>query len=127
MFAEAAVTLCLTNATAVAVSGMVRDDRSKLTSTKLEGSSLTYREPLAETPFPAVDTGQTGCASLADLALTKPQLVVRPGRSPAAIAAAGGKQADTICSPTHPLKAGQRLTFLYRKSLLGLTTCKETR
>jgi hypothetical protein len=128
MFAEAAVTLCLTNATAVAVSGMVRDDRSKVTSAKLEGSSLTYREPLTETPFPAVDAGRTGCASVGDVALSKPQLVIRPGQSPAAVAAAGGEhRGDTICRPTRPLKAGERLTFIYRKSLLGPMTCKETR
>jgi hypothetical protein len=128
MLLEAAVVLCLTNATNVAVSGLVRDGRFKTTSARLEGTSLNYREPLAETPFPAVDAGQTGCASVDGLALAKPQLVVRPGRSPAVVAAAGGeRRGDTICRPTQPLKPGQRLTFVYRKSLFGQLTCKETR
>jgi hypothetical protein len=128
MLVEAAVVLCLTNATNVAVSGLVRDARFKTTSARLEGTSLNYREPLAETPFPAVDAGQTGCASVDGLALAKPQLVVRPGQSPAVVAAAGGeRRGDTICRPTQPLKAGERLTFVYRKSLFGQLTCKETR
>jgi hypothetical protein len=106
----------------------VRDARFKTTSARLEGTSLNYREPLAETPFPAVDAGQTGCASVDGLALAKPQLVVRPGQSPAVVAAAGGeRRGDTICRPTQPLKAGERLTFVYRKSLFGQLTCKETR
>lgn len=82
MLVEAAVVLCLTNATNVAVSGLVRDGRFKTTSAKLEGNSLTYREPLAETPFPAVEAGQTGCANVDGVTLAKPQLVVRPGQSP---------------------------------------------
>ncbi|MFZ0266633.1 hypothetical protein [Caulobacter sp.] len=128
MLLEAAVVLCLTNATDMAVSGLVRDGRFKTTSAKLEGNSLTYREPLAETPFPAVEAGQTGCASVDGLALAKPQLVVRAGQSPAVIAAANGeRRGDTICRPPRPLKAGERLTFVYRKSLFGQLTCKETR
>lgn len=128
MLLEAAVVLCLTNATNLAVSGSVRDGRFKTTSAKLEGNSLTYREPLAETPFPSVEAGRTGCASVDGLALAKPQLVVHAGRSPAVIAAAdGARRGDTICRPTRPLKAGERLTFVYRKSLFGPLTCKETR
>ena len=128
MLVEAAVVLCLTNATNVAVSGLVRDGRFKTTSAKLEGTSLTYREPLVETPFPAVDARQTGCASVEGVALAKPQLVIRAGQSPAVIAAADGDRGgDTICRPTRPLKAGERLTFVYRKSLFGQLTCKETR
>ena len=128
MIVEAAVILCLTNATDVAVAGMLRDGRFKTTSAKLEGTRLNYREPLAETPFPAVDPGQTGCASVDGVVLAKPQLVVRPGQSPAVIAAAGGqRRGETICRPTRPLKPGQRLTFIYRKSLFGQLTCKETR
>jgi hypothetical protein len=128
MLVEAAVVLCLTNATNVAVSGLVRDGRFKTTSAKLEGNSLTYREPLAETPFPAVEAGQTGCANVDGVTLAKPQLVVRPGQSPAVVAAAGGEhRGDTLCRPTKPIKAGERLTFVYRKSLFGQLTCKETR
>ncbi len=127
MLIEAAVVLCLTNATQAAVSGLVRDERAKVTSAKLEGTSLTYRAPLAETAFPAVEAGATGCASVDGLTLAKPQLVVRSGQSPAAVVAAGGKHADTICRPTRPLASGQRLTFVYRKSLFGQLTCKETR
>ena len=128
MLLEAAVVLCLTNATDLAVSGLVRDGRSKLTSAKLEGTSLNYREPLAETPFPAVDAGKTGCANVDGVTLAKPQLVVRPGQSAAVIAAAGGEhRGDTICRSTRPLKAGERLTFVYRKSFFGPLTCKETR
>jgi hypothetical protein len=127
MIVEAAVILCLTNATDSAVSGLVRDGRFKTTSAKLEGTRLNYRQPLAETPFPAVEAGQTGCANVDGVALAKPQLVVRAGQSPAAVAAAGGKHGDTICRPTRPLKPGERLTFIYRKSLFGPLTCKETR
>lgn len=123
MLLEAAVVLCLTNATDVAVSGLVRDGRSKVTSAKLEGTSLNYREPLAETPFPAVDARQTGCSSIDGLALTKPQLVVRGGRS----VGGGEHRGDTVCRPTQPLKAGERLTFVYRKSFFGPLTCKEIR
>lgn len=123
MIVEAAVILCLTNATDMAVSGRVRDGRSKVTSAKLEGTSLTYREPLAETPFPAVNAGQTGCANVDGVALAKPQLVVRGGRS----VGGGEHRGDTICRPTQPLQAGQRLTFVYRKSFLGPLTCKEIR
>jgi hypothetical protein len=127
MLLEAAVTLCLTNTTPAAVSGLVRDARSKLTSAKLEGTSLNYREPLAETPFPAVEPGKTSCADIDGKAMTKPTLVVRSGQSPAVVAVAGGKHADTICRPPHPVQAGQKLTFVYRKSLFGQRTCKETR
>ena len=127
MLIAAAVTLCLTNATPAAVSGLVRDERAKVTAAKLEGTSLTYREPLVETPFPAVEAGQTGCAPVEGQSLVRPQLVVRAGQSPAAIAAAGGKHADTICRAARPLKPGERLTFIYRKTLLGQLTCKETR
>jgi hypothetical protein len=128
MIVEAAVVLCLTNATNVAVSGLVRDSRFKTTSAKLEGTSLNYREPMAETTFPAVEAGQTGCASIDGLALAKPRLVVRSGQSPAVIAATGGeRRGDTVCVPTQPLTAGDRLTFVYRKNVLGLLTCKETR
>ena len=94
MLVEAAVVLCLTNATNVAVSGLVRDGRFKTTSARLEGTSLTYREPLVETPFPAVGARQTGCASIEGLALATPQLVVRRAsrrpwsRSPTASVAA---------------------------------------
>jgi len=126
MIIEAAVTLCLTNATSMAVSGLVRDDRFKTTSAKLEGNHLTYREPLAETPFPAVEAGKTGCADV-DGAIARPLLVIRAGQSPAAVAVAGGKHADTVCRPTQALKAGERLTFVYRKSFLGPLTCKEIR
>jgi hypothetical protein len=128
MLLEAAVVLCLTNATNLAVSGLVRDGRFKTTSAKLEGNSLTYREPLAETPFPAVEAGQTGCANVEGMTLAKPQLVVRPGQSAAVIAAADGdRRGDTLCRATRPLKPGERLTFVYRKSLFGQLTCKETR
>jgi hypothetical protein len=128
MLIEAAAVLCLTNATNVAVSGLVRDGRFKTTSAKLEGTSLNYREPLAETPFPAVGARQTGCASVDGVALATPQLVVWSGQSPAVVAAADGeRRGDTICRPTQPLKAGQRLTFIYRKSFFGQPTCKETR
>jgi hypothetical protein len=123
MLLEAAVVLCLTNATDMAVSGSVRDGRSKLTSAKLEGTSLTYREPLAETPFPAVDAGRTGCADVDGLVLSRPQLVIRGGRS----VGGGQHRGDTVCRPTRPLKAGERLTFIYRKSFLGPLTCKEIR
>ncbi len=123
MLLEAAVVLCLTNATDLAVSGLVRDGRSKLTSAKLEGTSLNYREPLAEAPFPAVDAGKTGCADVDGVALAKPQLVIRGGRS----LGGGQHRGDTICRPTRPLKAGERLTFVYRKSFFGPLTCKETR
>jgi hypothetical protein len=123
MLLEAAVVLCLTNATDMAVSGLVRDGRSKLTSAKLEGTSLNYREPLAETPFPAVDAGQTGCANVDGMVLAKPQLVVRGGRS----VGGGEHHGDTVCRPTRPLKAGERLTFVYRKSFFGPLTCKEIR
>ena len=128
MLLEAAVVLCLTNATDLAVSGLVRDGRSKVTSAKLEGNSLTYREPLTETPFPAVEARQTGCANVDGVTLAKPQLVVRAGQSAAVVAAAGGEhRGDTLCRPTKPLKPGERLTFVYRKSLFGQLTCKETR
>jgi len=128
MLVEAAVVLCLTNATNLAVSGLVRDGRFKTTSARLEGTSLTYREPLVETPFPAVGARQTGCASIEGLALATPQLVVRPGQSPAVVAVADGeRRGDTICRPTQPLQAGERLTFVYRKSLFGQLTCKEIR
>lgn len=123
MLIEAAVVLCLTNATDTAVSGLVRDGRSKLTSAKLEGTSLNYREPLAETAFPAVDAGQTGCADVDGMTLAKPQLVIRGGQS----VGGGGHHGETICRPTRPLKPGERLTFIYRKSFLGPLTCKETR
>ncbi|MEJ2816544.1 MULTISPECIES: hypothetical protein [unclassified Caulobacter] len=123
MLIEAAVVLCLTNATETAVSGLVRDGRSKLTSAKLEGTSLNYREPLAETPFPAVDAGQTGCADVDGMTLAKPQLVIRGGQS----VGGGQHHGETICRPTRPLKPGERLTFIYRKSFLGPLTCKETR
>ncbi|KQY35007.1 hypothetical protein ASD21_21465 [Caulobacter sp. Root1455] len=122
MLLEAAIVLCLTNATDTAVSGLVRDGRFKTTSAKLEGTSLTYRAPLVETPFPAVDARQTGCANVEGLTPAKPQLVIHGG-------SVGGdrRRGDTICRPTRPLKAGERLTFVYRKSFFGPLTCKEIR
>jgi hypothetical protein len=127
MLLEAAVVLCLTNATDAVVSGIVRDGRSKLTSAKLEGTSLTYREPLTETPFPAVAAGQTGCLTVDALALAKPQLVVRSGQPAAVGDVVVDHKSDALCRPTAPPQPGQRLTFLYRKSLFGPLTCKETR
>lgn len=123
MLLEAAIVLCLTNATDTAAYGQVRDGRFKTTSAKLEGTSLNYREPLVETPFPAVEAGQTGCANVDGAALAKPQLVIHDGRS----VGGGQHRGDTICRPTRPLKAGERLTFVYRKSFLGPLTCKEIR
>ncbi len=125
MLLEAAVILCLTNATDTAVFGKVRDGRFKTTSAKLSGTSLTYREPLAEAPFPPVAAGQTGCATIDALALARPHLVIW-SRQPIVDTPADFK-GDAICRPAAPPRAGQRLTFVYRKSLLGQPTCKETR
>jgi hypothetical protein len=127
MLIEAVVVLCLTNATDTAVFGTVRDGRSRVTSAKLSGTSLTYREPLAQTPFPAVAAGQTGCVNLDAVALAKPMLVVWAGQPVAVGDVAADHKGDALCRPTAPPSAGQRLTFVYRKSLFGQLTCKETR
>jgi hypothetical protein len=70
-----------------------------------------------------VESGQTGCAEVDGVTLAKPQLVIRGGQS----VGGGQHRGDTICRPTRPLSAGERLTFVYRKSFLGPLTCKETR
>jgi len=127
MLVEAAVVLCLTNATNTAVSGLVRDGRSKVTSAKLEGTSLTYREPLNETPFPAVEARQTGCLTLDSLSLAKPQLVIWSGRPLTDGDTIADHEGNALCRPTAPPRAGQRLTFVYRKGLFGQLTCKEIR
>ena len=129
MIVEAAIVLCLTNATDTAVFGRVRDSRFKTTSAKLSGNSLTYREPLAEAPFPSVAAGQTDCATVDALTLAKPQLVLW-SRQPVVDTTTGipvEHEGDATCRPAAAPQAGQRLTFVYRKSLLGLSTCKETR
>jgi hypothetical protein len=128
MLLEAAVVLCLTNATDSAVFGLVRDGRFKTTSAKLSGTSLTYREPVAQTPFPAVAAGQTGCATIDALTLAKPRwwcgrASLRPRR---ATSSSTSTATPSAARPrTHA--SGQRLTFVYRKSLFGQLTCKETR
>jgi hypothetical protein len=127
MLLEAAVVLCLTNATDTAAFGSVRDGRFKTTSAKLSGASLTYREPLAQTPFPIVAAGQTGCADIDAVALAKPQMVVWSGQPAAAGDLPADHHGDALCRPIAPPVAGQRLTFVYRKSLFGRLTCKETR
>ncbi len=127
MLLEAAVVLCLTNATDSAAFGVVRDGRFKTTSAKLAGTSLTYREPLAQTPFPTVAAGQTDCVALDPVTLARPQLVVWTGRPLAATDVPVDHDGDATCRLAAAPRAGQRLTFVYRKSLLGLTTCKETR
>lgn len=125
MLIEAAVILCLTNATDAAVFGQVRDGRFKTTSAKLSGASLTYREPVAQAPFPSVAAGQTGCASVDVQALAKPLLALW-SRRPVSDAPLATK-AEVTCRPSAAPKAGQRLTFVYRQTLLGQLTCKETR
>lgn len=125
MLIEAAVVLCLTNATDTAVFGQLRDGRFKTTSARLSGNSLTYREPAAQAPFPSVAAGQTGCATIDAQVLAKPLLALW-SRQPIADAPAGTK-ADITCHPSAAPRAGQRLTFAYRKSLTGRLTCKETR
>jgi hypothetical protein len=125
MLLEAAAVLCLTNATDAAVFGQVRDSRFKTTSAKLSGTSLTYRQPVGQAAFPAVAAGQTGCAPVDVAALAKPHLMIW-SHEPAPDAVAVLK-ADVVCRPTAPPSAGQRLTFVYRKSLLGQPSCKETR
>lgn len=129
MLLEAAVTLCLTNATDAAVFGLVRDGRFKTTSAKLAGTSLTYREPLAETAFPSVAAGETGCATFDAVTLARPRLVLwTRARLPDP---AGGpppaRKGDATCRPAADPQAGQRLTFVYRKTPLGQRKCKESR
>lgn len=126
MLLEAAIVLCLTNATDTAAYGQVRDGRFKTTSAKLSGTSLTYREPLAQIPFPAVAAGQTGCVTIDPITLAKPQMVIWSGQAAAGDLAAV-HDGEALCRPTAPPHAGQRLTFVYRKSLFGRLTCKETR
>jgi len=125
MLVEAAIALCLTNTTDAAVLGVVRDSRFKITSAKLSGASMTYREPLAETPLAAVAPGVTGCTSVDALTLRSASLVVWSAR-PAPVAPEDRKDDATCPLPVEPL-AGQRLTFVYRKSLFGQAQCKETR
>ena len=127
MIVEAAIVLCLTNATDTAAFGQVRDGRFKTTSAKLSGNSLTYREPLAQAPFPLVAAGRTECASVDPLALAKPHLVVWSGQPIAASDVVADHKGDATCRPAAQPQAGQRLTFVYRKSLFGQLTCKETR
>lgn len=125
MLVEAAVILCLTNTTDAAVLGLVRDGRFKTTSAKLSGASMTYREPLAEVSLPAVAPGVTGCASVDAVTLGAGSLVVWSAR-PTQAAPEDRKDHATCPLPVEPV-AGQRLTFVYRKSLLGQAQCKETR
>jgi hypothetical protein len=125
MILEAALVLCLTNATDAAVFGQVRDGRFKTTSAKLSGTSLTYREPVAQAPFPSVAAGQTGCAPIDAQVMAQPLLALW-SRQPISDAPAGTK-ADLTCRPSAAAQPGQRLTFVYRKSLTGRLTCKETR
>lgn len=125
MLIEAAVVLCLTNATDADVFGQVRDVRFKTTSAKLSGTHLTYREPLAQAPFPSVAAGQTGCAPIDTQTLAKPLLVLW-SRQPVNATPVGAK-AEATCRPSAAPVAGQHLTFVYRKTLLGQLTCKETR
>jgi hypothetical protein len=127
MLLEAAAVLCLTNATSAAVFGQVRDDRFKTTSAKLEGNSLTYRGPLAEEPFPPVAPRQTDCITIDTEVLAKPHLVVWSGQPIVAADIAADRKGGATCRPTTPPQAGQRLTFVYRKSLFGQLSCKETR
>ena len=127
MLLEAAVVLCLTNATDTAAHGLVHDGRFKTTSAKLSGTSLTYREPVAQIPFPVVAAGQTGCATIDALALAKPQMVIWSGQPAAAGDLPVDRHGDALCRVTAPPRPGQRLTFIYRKSLFGRLTCKETR
>jgi hypothetical protein len=125
MLVEAAVILCLSNTTDAAVLGLVRDGRFKTTSAKLSGASMTYREPLAEMPLPPVAPGATGCASVDAVTLGAASLVVWSAR-PTQAAPEDRKDDATCPLPVEPV-AGQRLTFVYRKSLLGQAQCKETR
>jgi hypothetical protein len=127
MLIEAVVVLCLTNATDSAVFGQVRDGRFKITSARLSGASLTYREPVAQTPFPAVAAGEKGCVTIDALTLAQPRIVLWSGAPIAASDVVVDQEGDAVCLPaTHP-RVGQRLSFVYRKTLLGQLTCKETR
>lgn len=127
MLLEAAVVLCLTNATDMAAHGLVHDGRFKTTSAKLSGTSLTYREPVAQTPFPVVAAGQTGCTTLDAPTLAKLQMVIWSGQPAAAGDLPADRHGDALCRSTATPQPGQRLTFIYRKSLFGRLTCKETR
>jgi hypothetical protein len=127
MLLEAAVVLCLINATDTAAHGLVRDGRFKTTSARLSGTSLTYREPVAQTPFPTVAARQTGCAEIDAVTLAKPQMVIWSGQPAAAGDLPADHHGDALCRPTATPLPGQRLTFVYRKSLFGRLTCKETR
>ena len=123
MFAGAALVLCLTNATDVVANGQLRDGRTKTTSAQLPGASLTYREPVAQHALPTVAPGRTECASFDPAPLTRPQLVVWS----AAPVDADKARDDAACALPEPLAAGQKLTFIYRKTLLGQVQCKESR
>jgi len=127
MLLEAAVVLCLTNATDTAAYGLVHDGRFKTTSAKLAGTSLTYREPVAQTPFPVVAAGQTGCTTLDAVTVVKPQMEIWSGQPAIAGDLPADRRGDALCRSTAPTHPGQRLTFIYRKSLFGRLTCKETR
>jgi hypothetical protein len=127
MLVEAAIVLCLTNATDSAVFGQVRDGRFKTTSAKLSGASLTYREPVAQTPFPAVPAGEKGCVTIDALTLAQPRIVLWTGAPIAASDVVADHEGDAVCLPSAPPRVGQHLTFAYRKTLLGQLTCKETR
>jgi hypothetical protein len=127
MIVEAAVILCLTNATDTAVFGKVRDGRFKTTSAKFSGTSLTYREPLSEAPFPLVAAGEKGCLTIDPMTLIEPRIVLWSGNPIAETDIVADQEGDATCRSAAPPRAGQRLTFVYRKTLLGQLTCKETR
>ncbi|MBO9709892.1 MAG: hypothetical protein J7521_16955 [Caulobacter sp.] len=125
MLAEAAVILCLTNATDAVAFGQVRDSRFKSTTARLAEAAMTYREPVAQTPFPTLKPGQTDCVPVEARSFDRPLLEVWTAL-PDTVAASDRKD-DAICRLPDAVAPGQKVSFTYRKGLLGQSLCKETR
>ena len=119
---DAPIELCIVNGTEQAMFATLRDGRTKLSTARAaEGSVASFREQVFQRLLPRIEPGQTGCASFGIDEVIRPHLVVWSSRPTYILL--NGREDGATCRPPRELKAGARVSFVYRRWGLGWGDC----